>query len=72
MPMRIHNIILYTNIKNLSSFSNSRTRVRKQPIIALYFEFETVLKFHNLGPSQQKVLVGMCHQRLSMLILAEP
>ena len=26
-----------------------RTRVRKQPIIALYFEFETVFKFYNLG-----------------------
>ena len=26
------------------------TRVRKQPIIALYFEFRTVLKFYNLGP----------------------
>ena len=25
-----------------------RTRVRKQPIIALYFESETVLKFYNL------------------------
>ena len=25
-----------------------RTCVRKQPIIALYFEFETVLKFYNL------------------------
>ena len=25
-----------------------RTRVRKQPIIALYFEFETVLEFYNL------------------------
>ena len=25
-----------------------RTRVRRQPIIALYFEFETVLKFYNL------------------------
>ena len=24
------------------------TRVRKQPIIALYFEFENVLKFYNL------------------------
>ena len=23
--------------------------VHKQPIIALYFEFETVLKFYNLG-----------------------
>ena len=26
-----------------------RTRVRKQPIIALYFEFETIVKFYNLG-----------------------
>ena len=26
-----------------------RTRVRKQPIIALYFEFENDLKFYNLG-----------------------
>ena len=25
-----------------------RTRVRKQPIVVLYFEFETVLKFYNL------------------------
>ena len=25
-----------------------RTRVRKQPIIVLYFEFETILKFYNL------------------------
>ena len=25
-----------------------RTHVRKQPIVALYFEFETVLKFYNL------------------------
>ena len=25
-----------------------RTRVRKQPIIALYFGSETVFKFHNL------------------------
>ena len=25
-----------------------RTRVRKQPIIALYFELETVRKFYNL------------------------
>ena len=25
-----------------------RSRVRKQPIFALYFEFETVLKFYNL------------------------
>ena len=25
-----------------------QTRVRKQPIIALYFESETVIKFYNL------------------------
>ena len=28
-----------------------RTRVRKQPIIALYLEYETVLKFYNLEAS---------------------
>ena len=28
-----------------------QTRVRKQPIIALYFEFENELKFYNLGTS---------------------
>ena len=26
-----------------------RTRVRKQPLIALYFEFENELKFYNVG-----------------------
>ena len=35
-----------------------RTRVRKQPIIALYFESETVLKFYNLEASSL-VLVKM-------------
>ena len=29
-----------------------RTRVRKQPIIALYFEFENELKFYYLGASR--------------------
>ena len=33
-----------------------RTRVRKQPIIALYFEFETVLKFYNLRADRMWVL----------------
>ena len=28
-----------------------RTRVRKQPVIGLYFEFENGLKFYNLGPA---------------------
>ena len=32
-----------------------RTRVSKLPIIALYFEFETVLKFYNLGAWVQTV-----------------
>ena len=32
------------------------TRVRKQPIIALYFEYETVLKFYNLGARSHTVL----------------
>ena len=35
-----------------------RTRVRKQPIFALYFEFETVLKFYNLEAWYQKFAVG--------------
>ena len=30
-----------------------RARARKQTIIALYFEFETVLNFNNLGPGYQ-------------------
>ena len=33
------------------------TSVRKQPIIALYFESETVLKFYNLEARTNKVLV---------------
>ena len=33
-----------------------RTRVRKQPIIALYFEFETELKFYNLEAKSVLVL----------------
>ena len=35
-----------------------RTRVRKQPIIALYFEFETVLKFYNLEARHATHYVG--------------
>ena len=33
-----------------------RTHVRKQPIIALYFEFENELKFNNLGVSKSKAI----------------
>ena len=39
-----------------------RTRVRKQPIIALYFEFEDELKFYNLGArlqNEEQVQAGM-------------
>ena len=32
-----------------------RTCVRKQPIIAHYFEFETVLKFYNLEASKYEM-----------------
>ena len=35
-----------------------RTRVRKQPIIVLYFEFETVHKFYNL--EARTVDIGIC------------
>ena len=35
-----------------------RTRVRKQPIIALYSEFETVLKFYNLKASLHSMPQG--------------
>ena len=34
-------------------------RVRKQPIIALDFEFETVLKFYNLGAWYYNVFQGL-------------
>ena len=38
-----------------------RTRVRKQPIIALYFDFETVFKFYNLRAWKRQYgrLLGM-------------
>ena len=34
-----------------------RTRVRKQPIIALYFESETVLQFYNLEAEKVNTVV---------------
>ena len=34
-----------------------RTRVRKQPIIALYFESENVLKFYNLEARSGSILL---------------
>ena len=36
-----------------------RTRVHKQPIIALYFEFETVLKFYNLKAQFHIIWAGL-------------
>ena len=43
-----------------------RTRVRKQPIIALYFESENELKFYNLETS---VCVSWCHSIKLYIIL---
>ena len=41
--------ILKLKIKRNEWLLADMTCVRKQPIIAIYFEFETVLKFYNLG-----------------------
>ena len=38
-----------------------RTRVRKQPIIALYFEPELVLKFYNLEARYYIVATAICN-----------
>ena len=40
-----------------------RTRLRKQPIIALYFESETVLKFYNLEASPLSSQAGSFQTR---------
>ena len=44
-----------------------RTRVRKQPIIVPYFEFETVLKFYNLEVRSETPKTGflMAEDRFS-------
>ena len=39
-----------------------RTHVRKQPIIALYFESENELKFYNLEASASSFLLRLCAQ----------
>ena len=39
-----------------------RTRVRNQPIIALYFEFENELKFYNLATIDQPL--ALCEKTL--------
>ena len=43
------------------------TRVRKQPIIALYVELETVLKFHNLEASF-KLITHKCLSSIASMI----
>ena len=45
-----------------------RTRVRKQPIIALYFESETVLKFYNLEAS---VVIGALRVTVAILSVSD-
>ena len=52
------------------------TRVRKQPIIALYFELETILKFYNLEARTDILLyfimvqiVGKGYQQMKKLML---
>ena len=41
-----------------------QTHVRKQPIIALYFEFEIVLQFYNLEARSQSMLQEYPHGKL--------
>ena len=41
----------FSDLKQSAMIGCLRTRVRKQPIIALYIEPETVLKFYNLEAS---------------------
>ena len=41
------------------------TLVRKQPIIALYFEFETVLKFHNLEASATEHMIWLRNKKIN-------
>ena len=49
-----------------------RIRVRKQPSFALYFEFETVLKFNNLeARSWYKVLNSLMRDRIAVFIKAQ-
>ena len=49
-----------------------RTRIRKQPIIALYFESETVLKCYNIEaravPGHSICIVSLTHLRLASLL----
>ena len=42
-----------------------QTRVRKQPIIALYFESENELKFYNLEASFLKIRSAQLNTKIS-------
>ena len=41
----------FTSSKERAMIGSLQTRVHKQPITLLYFEFETVLKFSTVGLS---------------------
>ena len=50
-----------------------RTRVRKQPIIALYFEFENELKFYNLEASTKQGIMCLAQGHNTVtLVRLEP
>ena len=44
--------------------------MRKQPIIALYFEIETVLKFYNLGARSLLAVLSIFRRSSSLLIVS--
>ena len=48
-----------------------QTRVRKQPIIALYFEFETVIKFYNLRARADIRVENVCKYYQQMMKLLQ-
>ena len=49
-----------------------QTHVRKQPIIALYFESETVLKFYNVFASSQSLHFILSLRLYSSFITSRP
>ena len=46
------------------------THVGKQPIIALYFEFETVLKFYNLWARLDKLGMLFPHPSINSIFIS--
>ena len=55
--MRLQNLSSFSDSKESAMIGCMRTRVRKQPIIALYFESETVLKLYNLEASNSAMFI---------------